>query len=149
MKILKKAILEMLKKYMEEIITSYLYKSESEVFDISISPDSKYLALACSDQTIQIVDIDSGENISTFEGHYDEIYSLCYSLDGKQLYSAGADNLIKIWDIESEQEINNLIHQDEIYSLATSPNGDYFASAGADKIINIYDAYTYENIFSL
>ena len=67
------------------------------------SPDGKHLIRAhtVSDRSvIMILDVDSGNILSTISGHVQWIRTLVFSHDGKILASGNADGTILLWDWE-------------------------------------------------
>jgi WD40 repeat protein len=75
----------------------------SGAHEIAFSPDSKILAslhLNEKDNTTNLWDVSSGENIASFSA--DEKFTMCmsFSPDGNILATGGSDKKIKLWDIK-------------------------------------------------
>ena len=79
------------------------------VFGLRFSPDGKKLATAAGDKFLKIVDIASGKEIKSFEGHTSHVLAVDWSEDGKKLATGGADNVVKIWDAESGDQVRTLL----------------------------------------
>jgi WD40 repeat protein len=69
------------------------------------SPDGQYLALyGWSDGNVWILDVATGAEMITLEGHANEVSSAAWSPNGKYLATAGWDNTVRMWDIEIWEE---------------------------------------------
>ncbi len=79
---------------------------------LNFSRDNKtlvYLSLIDFQEYIQLLDVQSGNEICTLSGHTERITSLSFSHDGKILASASWDGTIMLWDweeITSKNKIN-------------------------------------------
>jgi len=62
------------------------------------SPDGKYIAIACSNGTIKIVDNETGKLIHSLEGHTDQVSIVEFNPDGRMLLSTSKSST-NIWDI--------------------------------------------------
>jgi WD40 repeat protein len=111
------------------------------VFNVTFSPDGKYLATASKDHSVKLWDAATGDEIRTYRGHTGTVYSVCFSPDGKRLASASEDRTIRIWDAGSEKELLRLEeHTSDVYQVVFSPDGKRLASGGSDKFVILWDA---------
>ena len=62
------------------------------------SPDNTVLAAGLIGGSIQLLDIATGDELATLDGHTVSIEKLVFSPDGKTLVSVGADGTILLWD---------------------------------------------------
>lgn len=67
--------------------------------DFAISPNKNWVALGSDTGTVQVRDLDSGEEVLNFKAHDARIYSLAFSPDGYYLASSGQDCNIKLWEL--------------------------------------------------
>lgn len=67
------------------------------IYDMAWSPDGRRLASAADDQTVEICDAMTGNNIFSYTGHADRVVAVSWSPDGKYLASASEDNTLQIW----------------------------------------------------
>lgn len=58
-----------------------------EVTYLASSPNKKYLAAGYSDGTVNVFDLKSGENVTSFSGHRGAVTCLTYDAEGHHLAS--------------------------------------------------------------
>ncbi len=75
------------------------------VFGLRFGPDGSTLASTAADKFVKVVDVETGEEIGSFEGHTHHVLGVDWSEDGLKLVSAGADNVIKLWNLENGEQI--------------------------------------------
>jgi WD40 repeat protein len=101
------------------------HRHSGPVYCVRFSPDGKQLAWA-SLNTVQVWDLDKGQEVFSLEGDGSTFYSLCFSPDGKRLASAQttwvliqssgkrtadlmgiptAPRRVKMWDTENWKEV--------------------------------------------
>jgi WD40 repeat protein len=113
----------------------------SWIYNLSWSPDGKYMASTESDKTIQVWDARTGENRVIYRGHSKEVRTVAWSPDGSQIASGGNDKTVHLWNPETgSRHYIYRGHMDSIICLAWSPDGHYLASAGNDKTVQIWRA---------
>ncbi|HEY9902565.1 MAG TPA: AAA-like domain-containing protein, partial [Candidatus Sericytochromatia bacterium] len=117
-----------------------LEKHQFSVNSVSFSPDGKTVASASDDNTVQLWDVASGQEIKTLSGHQSYVKSVSFSPDGKTVASASGDNTVKLWDVASGQESKTLSgHQSIVNSVSFSPDGKTVASASSDQMVKLWD----------
>ncbi len=69
---------------------------------LAFSNDSKTLATGSSygREGIQLIEVDTGNHITTLPGHHNGVNALAFSANDKMLASVGDDDTILIWDLE-------------------------------------------------
>jgi WD40 repeat protein len=75
------------------------------VLGVRFSPDGTKLATASADKFLKVVDVTSGRELRSMEGHNHHVLAVDWSGDGKQVVTGGADNVLKIWDAESGEPV--------------------------------------------
>lgn len=118
----------------------------SLVYGIAWSPNGKYIALADSDGTAQVLDAATGGNVITYTGHSAAVYAVAWSPNGQYIVSAGTDS-VQVWDAatKSTKYTLPLPSSTLVNDVAWSPNGQYIAlvgSRGSDGTVGVMDAAT-------
>lgn len=107
------------------------------------------LAVACSDNNIYFLDIES-LNIKRviYDAHENSVFSVCYTSDGQHLLSGGRDAHLKAWDLDHEFEciFDVPAHWYTLNHIALQPGGRLFATASRDRSIKIWDAASFDLI---
>jgi hypothetical protein len=108
--------------------------------NFAFSPDGRRVATA-GDNTLRVIDTDSGADIFVLAGHSDLVNGTAFSSDGGRIASASNDQSVKIWDAMTGQELLTLTgHRAGVLCVAFSPNQSCVASGSADGTLKIWDA---------
>jgi len=146
-------------------LVTYLGHSKgSGVLAVAWSPDSKYIASAGGDNTVQVWDAFTGNNSIVYNNHRIHlttawldmrgdwalsVNTVAWSPDGLHIASGADDERVHIWNASTG---NTLViyrgHVEELNSLAWSPDGSRIASGGADERIQIWDAASGNTYFT-
>jgi WD40 repeat protein/tRNA A-37 threonylcarbamoyl transferase component Bud32 len=116
------------------------YTGHTQYVDaVAWSPDGSMIASASGDNTVQVWNASTGENLLIYRGHSNPVSAVVWSADGTQVISA-SDN-VQVWDASS----GNLIftysgHSNNVYALARSPDGKRIASGGGDGTVQVWNA---------
>jgi len=114
--------------------------SRDDYQKIAWSPDSRRIALACSDNTIHLWDVEKQEVATTLTGHSSEISTVAWHPGGRRLASGGADNTIRIWDTGSGEFTLTLRgHEGPVSGVHWSPDGRSLASSSLDGTLRLWD----------
>lgn len=87
---------------------------------VAISPDGQTLVAGCTDSTIKVWNLKTGQFIGSFVGHLSGISSIAISPDGEILVSGSSDRTIKVWNLRTNQLIYNFTEDALIFSVAIS-----------------------------
>ncbi|MEH0155451.1 caspase family protein [Limibacter armeniacum] len=124
------------------------------VTSLAFSPDTKYLATASADQTINIWYLpvlqegkfegdEKPKLVKTLKGHSAEVYSLAFSPNGKYLLSGGMDGSVKLWEIQKLEEGKSfdleVPKQQKITSVGFSPDGQWMVAAALGGKIMVWN----------
>jgi serine/threonine protein kinase len=120
------------------LVTSYTGHTQY-VESVAWSPDGSMIASASGDNTVQIWNASTGENLLVYRGHSNAVNAVIWSADGSQVISASDD--VQVWDAST----GNLVftysgHSNNVYTLGRSPDGKRIASGGGDGTVQIWDA---------
>jgi WD40 repeat protein len=71
------------------------------VFSVSFSKDGTRIASGSEDEKVKVWSVESGECVTTLEGHSGWVYSVSFSPNGTRIASGSKDNTVKVWSVES------------------------------------------------
>ncbi len=102
------------------------------------SPDSKYLAVAFMNGTVNIWDTQTGTQFNMLG--VTKVLDLAWSSDGKSLITLSQYESLIVWDIKTSKRLRSLNeHTSWIMDLAWSPDGSMLAWSLEDGEILIWD----------
>lgn len=121
----------------------------SEVSDVAISPDGKWLA-ASGEKVVRVWDIELGQLATTLRGDrsraaYGDCYAIAFSPDGQFLLVGVNDyrphGSIRVYRTDNLAEIDSLLpgHTAPVRRLVFSRDGKWLASVDANGKIAIWD----------
>ncbi|HLP87316.1 MAG TPA: WD40 repeat domain-containing protein [Nostocaceae cyanobacterium] len=114
-----------------------LTKHSGKITTLAISPDSEILVSGCTDEKINIWDLQKGNLIRTLNGNLGVISSLSISPDGNFLVMGSSEHPqgnVKVWHLKTGKLIHTLSgHQKPVNLVVISPDGQIVAS-GSNKI---------------
>jgi RNA polymerase sigma factor (sigma-70 family) len=93
------------------------------------SPDGKIMAVA-QGKLISLIDVATGKEIRSFNGHSDDVSSMAFAPSGKYLASGSKDKSVALWDILSGKLIAKFSHQEPVIAVAFSPDGRHVVVRG-------------------
>jgi WD40 repeat protein len=128
---------------------------------VAFSPDGKQLACCGSSYDpktrsvghfeIKLLDMASGREVHTLQGHTSDVRRIAFSPDGLRLASAGGeDRTVKVWDVQAGREVYSLRgHEGPICGVAFSPDSTRLASAGWDATVKVWDVPSGREVHTL
>lgn len=72
------------------------------VNDVRFSPNAALLAIASSDRTISIVDVETQQTLHTLSGHTASVTGICWMSDDR-LASSANDKTVRLWTIQNAE----------------------------------------------
>jgi hypothetical protein len=85
------------------------------------------------DNTVKVWSVESGECVTTFNGHSRGVTSVSFSPDGASIVSGSWDETVKVWSVESGDCLFSGRHLDEswraVFRNAANPPGEQFDDA--------------------
>jgi eukaryotic-like serine/threonine-protein kinase len=131
----------------------YTYRGHSDwVTAVTWSPDSKRIASASADKTVQVWDATDGGNVYLYRGHGDFVNAVAWSPDGRRIASGSSDGTVQVWDAVNGERLftyrGNTKAEFGVQSVAWSPDGTRIASGGSDDMVQIWYAADGGQVFS-
>ena len=117
---------------------------------VSLSPDRKTIAAGTYIGTIQLWEVETGQNIGNLiDERWHSVKMLRFSPDGRIIASRSTnERFIRLWDVSTQKIIAKLEHS-SVYALTFSPTGKTLASGDTDGIVKLWDVATRQNIATL
>jgi WD40 repeat protein/serine/threonine protein kinase len=110
--------------------------SNSPLGALAFSPDDRRVAVGDWNQTLRIIDRESGKVSVSRNNAGGRFFLLTFDSTGRILAGSMAGGLAKLWDSESGAEIARF-NRDEARAAALSPDGTRFA-VGLDGVIKMW-----------
>lgn len=121
----------------EQVLISF----EDWLRDLAASADGRFLAAACKDGTMALIEMLTAETMRVFEAHEGGADAVAFSPDGALLVTGGRDNLVRVWDVqgESEQPLVTLEgHRKPVLTVAFHPAGSFIVSGSGDNSVRLW-----------
>lgn len=123
----------------EEQNLQLLCSHGDEIGAVAFSLDNKLRAVASFDNSIQLVDVQSGDFIRRIDGHTNRVEQMTFSPDGMLLASGGWDNVVRIWDVQTGEHLLELNgHTRAVTSVVFADDGTQLYSASDDGTIRVW-----------
>src|SRR6266700_3652068 len=129
--------------------TVYTFYGHSDwVWAVAWSPKVDRIVSASGDDTAQVWDAFSGQDLNIYSHHTDSVYSVSWSPDGTKIASASADKTIQTWDATySDHFYTYTGHTSWVWTVAWSPDCQRVASAGNDGTVQVWHASNGTHIY--
>lgn len=114
-------------------------------YDLSFSPDSKTIAIACdfyvsASREIVLWQIGNQKPTYTWGIAHGNQTGISFSADGKKLAAAGGDNAIHVWDlVEGREQFVLRGHAGTVYDLRFLPDDQELLTGSSDGSLRLWD----------
>ncbi len=121
---------------------------ESNIRDIAIANQGKYLLIGKANGTVVHITLASGRRLE-FLGHHEKVNSVDMLPNGRVAISGGNDFVAYVWDTKSGQVIYRFNHPTRVAKVALDSKGRFAFTADSRKSANIWDLKTGKLISTL
>jgi WD40 repeat protein/class 3 adenylate cyclase len=119
-------------------------------FSTAFSPDGKRLAIGGLDDSVAVVvDVRSGEEMFSLEGHEDQVQDVDWSPDGRWIATSSFDATVGIWDARTGELRFSLFHDGPVPVSDWSPDGGRLVAGGTKATVWEITEAGGEKLFSL
>ncbi len=114
------------------------------LYGASWSPDGKFIAVGCSDNSVRGIDAITGKQVLFMGGHSDWVLDTVWGMDGKHIVSCSRDMAVKLTEVATQRFIDNITSitpgalKGGVQALARHPLRDEVLVGGADGVPQIY-----------
>ena len=128
----------------EQKLTRSVLPSFDTVYGASFSTDGKRVSFGCADNSIRIIEAETGKEVKRIDQHQDWVFGTAISLDGKHIVTCSRDRSVKLFETGTGSFIDNIttitpgILGGGLRCLARRPDKDEYLTAGEDGIPKLY-----------
>ncbi len=124
--------------------------SELSLRMIDISPDRNEIAIACSDNSIYLVDLQRWKVKSVLHGPTNSVFSVAFLPGTEKLLAGSRDAQLYCYDLKSNDLVQQIkAHLYTINDLELISDNKYIASASRDKSVRIWNTENLSLVKSL
>lgn len=123
------------------------YDFDGAIWDMSISPDGEWLAVARDDNAASIISLTDPDTDIFNINRSSSVYVTTFSPDSEWIAIGEANGEVIIWNVDNNFFLQAPTHLDEVYVVKFSPNGDWIVSGGADSTVRVSEARTGQERF--
>jgi WD40 repeat protein len=123
---------------------------DNAIAAVSFHPDNRRLAVVGFCNSLQIVDIATGQSTQRRDCACADLRTVTFSRDGTRMAVAGRNGPLQLWSITSAALERDIETDGRVVrALAFSPDGRWLASAGEGPVIRVSDVATGVEVMSL
>ena len=114
------------------------------LYGVSWSPDGKFVAVGCPDNSVRAFDTTSGEQVLQQSAHSDWVLGTAFSADGQHVVSVGRDMTAKLTEVATQRFVDNVTSitpralKGGIQAVASHPDRNEVVVGGSDGTPKVY-----------
>jgi serine/threonine protein kinase len=117
---------------------------------LDFSPDDNLLAVATSYNSVDVLEISSGDTLFVLTGHEETVSDVVFSSSGKWLATSSFDGTARIWDASSGDLFVTLRDNDvQKIGIDFDLDGSRVATCGSDGVVKVWEVETGRELLSL
>ncbi|MCU0962897.1 MAG: hypothetical protein MUF48_22605 [Pirellulaceae bacterium] len=110
------------------------------VCGVEFSRDGRLLLTGAADRFAKIFDVQSGQQLRSFEGHTHHVLDVSWKADGSSFVSAGGDNVIKYWNVETGDQLQTIGgYAKQVTSVQFPGTGTEIVSCSGDTSVRMHN----------
>ena len=117
------------------------------VYGGSWSPDGKYIAFACADNSVRAIDAGTGKQVLFQGAHNDWVRDTVFSVDGSHVVSVGRDMTAKLTEFATQRFVDNItsitpgVLKGGMQAVVRHPTRDEVVIGTADGSVKVYRVF--------
>jgi WD40 repeat protein len=113
--------------------------SGDTIFGAALSPDGKNVAAGCADNTVRVLDAETGQELHRMGAHENWVLGTVFGVDGTRIVSVGRDRAAKLTDARTGAFLENVnLLRGELAAVARHPSKEIVVIGGEDRVPYIY-----------
>jgi WD40 repeat protein len=142
--------IQSLSKILQDSRFQYIYENHSSwVIGLDFNDNNDKFISISWDGTVKLWDVETGEEIHSFNGHSSRVVSAEFNQDGTQVVSASGDGTAKLWDVEIGELLHSFDgHLSRVNSAKFNNDGTRVISTSWDQTLKLWNTETGEEIHS-
>lgn len=118
----------------------YTHTKVHTIADAAFAADGRFLVCGGQGGRIGVIDVATGQILSTWDGHDGNVTALAVSPNSHLVASCGEDKLLRLWELGTGHELARWEpHQNSTTAIQFSPDGRSLATACGDGTIRLWD----------
>lgn len=113
----------------------------ASTFTFAYSPDGTTIATGggYDDNTVHLLDANTGTLKTTLKGHTGGVTSIVYSPDGDMIATGSRDGTVRLWETDIGKHTATFTGHTEVTSVVYSPDGRTLASRNTDGTVLLWE----------